>query len=242
MARRSRIFFALALLALAGCVIVPTRFEPTAFDAGKTYAVVTIATNEQIAPGSKPLSEMLGGDNPARDSRRILEEARPIILTTFGETGHFRLLPERDVLASTAYRGMPPHDAHYMLTDWNVPEGYRFFIKDEEFAALAKGLNVDGVIFVGVNFDVLVKGAGAYGLTDMSVGAFDRDGKIVWKDAVFAQSDSAIGHKGGTVYYEELRPLLLDATQQAATALVAKLDEKFRSGESGGGLDAERLR
>jgi hypothetical protein len=64
----------------------------------------------------------------------------------------------------------------------------------------------------------------------------------VWKDAVFAQSDHAVGHKGGTVYYEELRPLLLDATQQAATALVAKLDEKFRSGESGGGLDAERLR
>jgi hypothetical protein len=76
----------------------------------------------------------------------------------------------------------------------------------------------------------------------MSVGAFDRDGKIVWKDAVFAQSDSAIGHKGGTVYYEALRPLLLDATHQAATALVAKLDEKAGSGESGGGLDTERLR
>jgi hypothetical protein len=242
MVRRSPIPIAVALLALAGCVVVPTKFDPAAFDAKKTYAVVTIATVDEIAKTNKKFSEWLKGDNPARDSQRILEEAKPIILKAFGSTGHFRLAPERRVIRSAAYRKMPPHDAHYMMTDWHVPEGYRFFIKNDEFAALAQGLNVDGVIFVGVNFDVLVKGSSAYGLSDLSVGAFDRDGNYVWKDAVFAQSDHAVGHKGGTVYYEELRPLLLDATQQAATALVAKLDEKFRSGESGGGLDAERLR
>jgi len=242
MACRFHFLVAAALLALAGCVVVPTKFEPTAFDTQKTYAVVTIATHHEIAPGDKKLSEWLKGDNPARDSQQILDEVKPIILAAFGKTGHFRLVPEHRVIRSAAYRGMPPHEAHYMMTDWHVPEGYRFFIKDEEFAALARGLNVDGVIFVGVNFDVLLKGSSAYGLSDMSVGAFDRDGKIVWKDAVFAQSDHAVGHKRGTVYYEELRPLLLDATQQAANALVAKLDQKARSGESGAGLDSERLR
>jgi hypothetical protein len=231
-----------ALLPAAGCVLVPTKFDPTAFDDTKTYAVVTIASTEEIAQGNKKFSEWLKGDNPARDSQRILEEVRPVLIQALGGTGHFRLLPERQVLRSAAYRGMPPHDAHYMGTDMHVPEGYRFFIKDEEFAALAKGLNVDGVIFVGVNFNVLLKGSSAYGHSYVSIGAFDRDGRTVWRDAVFAQSDSAIGHKGGTVYYEELRPLLLDATDQAAGAIVAKLDQKTRSGESGGGFDTERLR
>jgi len=242
MVRKRRLLAAALPLALAACVIVPTRFEPTAFDDTKTYAVVTIASTEEIAQGNKKFSEWLKGDNPARDSQRMLEEVKPIILKALGRSGHFRLLPERDVIRSAAYRGMPPHEAHYMLTDWHVPAGYRFFIKDEEFAALARGLDVDGVIFVGVNFDVLLKGLSAFGHSYMSVGAFDRDGRTVWKDAVFAQSDRAIGHKGGTVIYEELRPLLLDATDQAAGALLAKLDDKVRSGESGGGLDTERLR
>jgi hypothetical protein len=242
MARRFPLVSAAALLALAACVIVPTRFEPTAFDDTKTYAVVTIATTEEIAPGNKKFTEWIQGDNPARDSQRLLEEVKPIILDALGHTGHFRLVPERQVIRSAAYRDMPEREAHYMFTDMHVPEGYRFFIKDEEFAALARGLNVDGVIFVGVNFNVLLKGTSAYGHSYVNVGAFDRDGRTVWKDAVYAQSDRAIGHKGGTVYYEELRPLLLDATDQAAGAVIAKLDQKIASGESGGGFDTERLR
>lgn len=242
MIRRSLLPTAAALLALAGCVIVPTKFDPTAFDARKTYAVVTIASNHEIGPGNKKFSEWIKGDNPARDSQQILDEVKPTILNAFGKTGHFHLAPEGRVIHSAAYRGMPPHEAHYMMTDWHVPQGYRFFINDDEFAALAQGLNVDGVIFVGVTFDVLLKGSSAYGLSDMSVGAFDRDGKTVWKDAVFAQSDRAIGHKRGDVYYEDLRPLLLDATREAATVLVAKLNQKLSSGESGGGFDTERLR
>lgn len=242
MAGRAPILIAAVLLALAGCVMVPTRFEPTAFDTTKTYAVVTIATTEEIAPGSKKFSEWLKGDNPARDSQRILEEAKPIILTALRDNGHFRLMPEQKVLGSAAYRAMPDRGNHPMFNDMHVPKGYRLFIKDEDFAALAKGLDVDGVIFVGVNFDILVKGPSAYGHSYLNIGAFDREGRTVWRDAVFAQSDSAIGHKGGTVYYEELRPLLLDATGQAAGAILAKLDQKVQSGESGSGLDTERLR
>lgn len=242
MVRQIHVLLAAALSVLAGCVIVPTKFDPTAFDNTKTYAVVTIATTQEIAQGNKKFSEWIKGDNPARDSQRVLEEVRPVIIEALKGTGHFRLMPERQVLSSAAYRGMPEREAHYVFTDMHVPQGYRFFIKDEDFADLAKGLNVDGVIFVGVNFNILLKGTSAYGHSYVSVGAFDRDGRTVWRDAVFAQSDSAIGHKGGTVYYEELRPLLLDATDQAASAIVAKLDTKIRTGESGGGLDTERLR
>jgi len=89
---------------------------------------------------------------------------------------------------------------------------------------------------------VLLKNTSAFGHAYLIVHAFDRDGRVVWKDAVYAQSDRAIGHRGGTVIYEELQPLLIDATGQAAEAVIGKLDEKLGRGVAGLDWDAERLR
>jgi|GEM_PF-2449371 len=237
--------FPLVLAAAAlvcACVIVPTRLSPDAFGAQKTYAVVTIATNEEIAQGNKKLSELLKGYNPARDSRFLLEEAKPLILERFARSGHFRLLPERQVLGSNAYRAVPAGKAKFMGVGFHVPEGYRFFADKAAFSALARDLGVDGVVFVKLDFDVLLNNAKAFGQANLIVDAFDRDGRVVWKDAVFAQSDRAIGHRRGTVIYEELQPLLIDATGQAAEAVIAKLDEKLHAGGSGLDWDAERRR
>jgi len=237
--------FPLALAAAAlvcACVIVPTRLSPDAFGAQKTYAVVTIATNEEIAQGNKKFSEWLQGYNPARDSRFLLEEVKPLLLERFAHSGHFRLLPERQVLGSNAYRAVPAGNPKFMGVSFHVPEGYRFFADKAAFSALARDLGVDGVVFVKLDFDVLLRNTSAFGHAYLIVHAFDRDGRVVWKDAVYAQSDRAIGHRGGTVIYEELQPLLIDATGQAAAAVIAKLDEKLGAGMAGLDWDAERLR
>lgn len=233
---------AIAALALSGCIIVPAKLDPLAFGSGKTYAIVTIASQEKVLPGSRSFTEMVTGKDSRTGAQVVLKATKPAILQVFAKSPHFKLMPERTVLSHRAYKAVEADPASFFGVDFIVPKGYKFFKTDEKFAELAKGLGVDGVIFIGVTYDGYIKGGQALGQVSFQATAIDRNGTKVWKEAVFTKSDRSISHSGGDVDYAKFHPLLVDATGKAAAAIINKLDEKITGGISGFNWDPERLR
>ena len=232
----------LAVVAMVGCVIVPASLDPDAFGASKRYAIVTTASLQEIGAGTKTLREVLKGKNPARDAQALLNALTPAIYAALDKSANFDLVPEKVVLNHRAYKAAEPDVARMMGVGFYTAKGYKFIKDKQKLAALAKGLGVDGVLFVGVNFGLTRHAGGVFADVTFGVNAYDRQGRVVWRDTVFTRSNKTVGVVQGAVSVEGVVPLLVQATDRGASAMVAKLGEKLANGTSGFHMDPERHR
>ncbi len=146
------------------------------------------------------------------------------------------------MLNHKAYKAAEPDEAKMMTARFYTAKGYKFFKDKQKLAALAKGLDVDGVLIVAANFGLTRHAGSVFADITFGVNAFDQQGQVVWRDTVFTRSDKAVGVERGAVAVEDVVPLVNQATGRAANVMVAKLDEKLASGKSGFHMDPERHR
>lgn len=231
---------ATALLAvlLTGCT---GTLKKEAFNGTKTYAIVTIATNEDIQVNHGQAGSLLGLVQAAdkdvgysEDSIDLFKKVKPKLIKAFSSNSHFKLMPERSVLRSKAYRNIKGEKAGFLWTDYHLAKDYKFFSEKETFAKLASDLHVDGVIFIkvdfvvgfsGVNIAGLVSGGKHYAHTYLTIGVVDRNGETLWQDYVDGESEEGVATIGESANFKKLRPYFEESAGNAIKDLLAKLDE-----------------
>jgi hypothetical protein len=125
-----------------------------------------------------------------------------------------------------------------MEVELNTAKGYKFISDPQKLSKLAKDLNVDGVIVVGMNFSVSSGIAGGLGIgvkrfkvvTAVSAMAYNSDGELVWKDAVhksseLADSQLALIADVRSVDFKKLKPYAIKAGKEGLVDLIARLDD-----------------
>jgi len=231
-----------ALAALTGCA---GTIKPEAFGRGKSYAIVSIAATPEIGNvgGQQHNQHTITGlvkaassdSGYTHDATEILRETIPLFQRGFTASKSFRLQPEGRVVKQKAYSAMAGDSAKAFMTTFKVAPGYKYFSDEKKCAALAKSLNVDGVICVMVNYGYVYNGVNIGGLVGggvhkavvhLTVVAYDKNGRVVWNDHVAGKSDDSIGSASEAVNFKELHPLLLNASGNAVKELLKNLAEK----------------
>jgi len=233
-------------LAITGKV----KTQQDAFGAKKEFAVVTIASVKEIH-GEKGITQVFKNtdDIPGANTQPIIDQLKPEIIKTLQKTEHFKLVPEGTVLKSKAYKRTEEDERiHRVLiknVDLNVAKGYKYFSKPEKLAQMAKDLNVDGVITILMNFSIssgkswlsvagLTVGKKEYSVVaSISALAYDREGKLVWKDTAIKQAEP--GDKKAIVLldltdltntnFEKLHPSAITIGGKAVNVILARLDD-----------------
>lgn len=229
-----------AFVTLAGCA---GTIKPEAFGRGKSYAIVSIAATPDIGNMGQRQNSITGLVKAASsdsgyscDAADIFRETLPIFQRGFTASKSFRLKPEGAVIKSGAYAGMTTDKPTVFMTTFKVAPGYKYFSDEKKLAALAKSLNVDGVICItvnygyvynGVNIAGLVGGGVHRGVVHLTVVAYDRNGSVVWNDHVAGTSVDSIGTASEVVNFKKLHPLLLNASDIAVKDLLKNLVAKL---------------
>ena len=230
------------VLLLSGC----GTMNKAAFDGTKRFALVSIACNDTIGVnGGNPngagatsvlgMVQSIGSDvGFSEEAAPVFKEILPDIKRAFRKNGHYKLLSERKVLRSRAYKNMKGADPDGIFVDMILANGYKLFEDKDQLAQLAKELKVDGVIavrvglgyaFSGLNLAGLVS-AGAHNAKVMySVVVVDPDGNTLWADNYEIESDESVAALGEAVNFPKLRPYLVATAKKGIKETLAKLDE-----------------
>ncbi len=254
--RRNTIVSAAILAALvfivSGCMTVISpgiKIDPQSFGKKKKYAVVTIVGTKKLA-AQKGLLQMFKGDIPEQDTQSILNKLRPEVIKSFTRSKHLKIKPEKQVLGSNAYQKLkgeePVQKVMFMKTELNTAKGYKFITDTETLTRLAVDLKVDGVIIVSMNFSVSSGVAGGAGvgvkrfkvLAGVSAVAYDREGKVVWKDAVhqssgLADSQLAVVADVRNVDFKKLKPHAVKAAKEGLKVLIQRFDDSMEGKKVG---------
>ncbi|HEX2531983.1 MAG TPA: hypothetical protein VHK70_11035 [Burkholderiaceae bacterium] len=221
-----------------------------AFGTKKKFAVVSIASLKTFQ-GEKGLFQMFKSTDEIQgaDTQPIVDKLKPKIISAFGNSKHFTLMPESTVLSSRAYRSFSEDErivkVLFMSEPINVANRYKYISDEQKYAKLAKDLGVDGVIGVTLNFGVST-GGGALSINGLSLGqksyssmasisavAYNKNGKVIWKDSTVKQAEpgdkSAIilidtSHLSGT-NFEKLHPSAVEIGGKAVDVLLARFDD-----------------
>jgi len=232
------------LAGLGGCGSVGTIYQPDAFGATKTYAVVTVMANEKVGckgSGGNPcnggvfgLVNTLAKSNAySEDAAEVLESTYPAALKALRASANLKII---DVKAQRAYREAVADEqpGGMMSAQHTVAKGYKYF-SDEKLARLARDLKVDGVISVTLSYSAALSGVQVAGLgggykasTTVMVRAMDKSGKTVWFDYAAGQSDDGAGTFAGAVDFPKLRPFFSESTGKAAKKLMDDFNDKSR--------------
>ncbi|HEX7890349.1 MAG TPA: hypothetical protein VF522_13390 [Ramlibacter sp.] len=247
MTRRSVAFLVAtaALAALAGCA-TSGNFRAEAFGANKTYAVVSLVSDDKVQcgqPTGNPcnmgvvgLVNTLATANAAyrEDAAPTLELVAPALLQSLKGVPGLKLAS--DVRTLSAYKATKADDEPpgFMGSRLMVAKGYKYF-PDSRLGKIASELNVDGVIVLRMNFTAIRSGFPVMGFggghvaeTIVHVTAVDRQGKVVWSDRARGSSDASAGSVAGGVDFPKLRPLFVESTNKAMKRLAEN------AGKSGG--------
>ncbi len=237
--------YAILMLALGfligGCAM--TRVKPEAFGHTKTYAIVSISGAPE-AYASTPMGGTVSGLVKAASSDsgyssaadRLIKESVPILYRELKKTKTLRLAAEEKIIRSPAYASAKGSEPKVLWQRFLLADGYKYFPEQDDLAALAKTLRVDGVIVVNLTYTVGSSGVNLFGLlhlgtqrgvTRLDVTAIDRHGETVWRDSVSGKSDDSIGAIGESANFVKLHPLFLNATEHAAQDLVARLEQRI---------------
>ena len=228
---------------LVGCAMIISpgaKVDADSFGKTKKCAIVTIM-------GSKKLQAQKGFLQlfykvPEQDTQPVLDKLRPEVMKAFRKSRHLKVKSEKRVLKSKSYKNLKPDEpvqkVLFMTVELNTAKGYKFITDPQKLSSLAKDLNVDGVIVVGMNFSVSSGVAAALGLgvkrfkvvSGVSAMAYDRNGNLVWKDAVhksseLADSQLAVIADVRSVNFKKLKPYALKAAKEGLHDLVARLDD-----------------
>ncbi len=226
-----------------GCAIIISpgaKIDADSFGKTKKCAIVTIM-------GTKKLNAQKGFLQlfmkvPEQNTQPILDKLRPEVIKAFRKSKYLKVKSEKRVLNSKAYRNLkadePVQKILFMDIELNTAKGYKFISDPQKLARLAKDLNVDGVIVVGMNFSVSSGIAGGFGIgvkrfkvvTAVSAMAYDSKGNLVWKDAVhksseLADSQLAVLADVRSVDFHKLKPYAFKAGKEGLNVLVDRLDD-----------------
>lgn len=231
-----------AAAALTGCGSVGSIYQPDAFGAGKTYAVVTVMASEKVGCSDLGGNMCNGGlfglvnmaarkDAYSTAADEILEITYPTALKAL-RSPNLKIVTS-DTKANKVYRAAAedPQPKGTLRQQHLIAKGYKFF-SDESLAKLAQDLKVHGVITVTLSYNAARSGVTVGGVggghkaqTTVFVRAIDKDGKNVWWDYAMGQSDRSVSTGIGAVDFPKLRPLFAESTDKA----VRKLMESFNS-------------
>lgn len=218
------------VLALAACA--SSQLNSSAFARPRTLALVSVSAT------------VSGLATSEAEDKALAKEMARVTMNEIGRSRHIRLVPERAVLSSKAYKAMA--DKGPMMLSVLAP-GYKRFTVDDEKAnvrALAKELKVDGVLFVYGSFGKKSSGFGIGGLFNApipitagkarafvlyGVDAYDSNGEVLWRDRVEQTSADGIVTVMGVGQYKRLIPQLTDLMKLASRELVAKLATQVAS-------------
>jgi hypothetical protein len=246
----AKVVSALALaLGLSACLVAMSSYKPEAFGRGKTFAVVSIAGAPEITvPGAGPsgMGSTLSGMVKAASSDSgysnsadmVFAEAVPAALKELEKSRQFRLATGTWVTQHKAYRAAQGDEPKVMWSRMLVYKGYKYFGSEAKLQQLARDLNVDAVVMMTVSFSAPFSGVGAAGLvaagthsaqTTITLAAIDRDGNVVWKDAVQETSKDSIGSFGESANFAKLQPMFIDSTRSASRKLLDNLNTKLAS-------------
>jgi hypothetical protein len=224
---RSGIAVALVLL-LSACapmaITGSADVDKAAFGAKKRFAVVSIASMKDFY-GEKGLTQMFksADEIPGANTQPLIDQLAPRIIGTLDKSGNFTLIPEREVLSSSAYRKVTEDEkitkVLFLTKDLNVARNYKYISDPQKYAALARELDVDGVIGITTNFS-LTAGKSFINVAGLSLGkkkysvmaastatAYDRDGNVIWKDSTIKQAEPG----------DSKAIILIDITDMTAT-------------------------
>lgn len=235
---------AAATMLLAGCAAMGGKFQSDAFGANKTYAVVSVLSDNKVECGQPTGAVCNGGvlglvntlatANGAysEDATATLEMVSPVVLQAFKTAPTLKVVP--DVRTLAAYKGskgdaQPPSIlGHHVL----VARGYKYFPEDQ-LARLANELKVDGVIVLTMHFTAMRSGLPVLGFggghvadTQVVITAVDNRGQVVWSDRARGSSEAGAGSVAGGVDFTKLRPFFMESTTNAMKRLI----DKTRSG------------
>ena len=228
---------------LAGCAMIISpgaKVDADSFGKTKKCAIVTIMGTKKLQ-AQKGFLQMFK-KVPEQNTQPVLDKLRPEVIKAFRKSKHLTVKSEKRVLHSEAYKNLkadePVQKVLFMKSELNTAKGYKFITDPNKLSRLAKDLNVDGVIVVGMNFWVSSGVAGALGVgvkrfkvvTGVSAMAYDSKGKLVWKDAVhksseLADSQLAVIADVRSVDFKKLKPYAFKAGKEGLNELVARLDD-----------------
>jgi hypothetical protein len=227
-----------------------TKINPDAFGSSKTYALVSVIYNPDINYFGGGKGFTMGGGTTAsglikaagknngysRDAQEIFKTTFPKVLKAFQSTKSFKLLPERTVLKSEAYKRAVGSKPKILWSSFNLPPGYKYFDGENTITKLARDLHVDGVIIMHIAYGYTFKGVGFFGLVSagtergavrINLFAINREGKTVWQDFYIEESTESIGAVGESADFEKIHPLIIDAAIKSATGILDNLEKNL---------------
>ena len=218
---------------LVGCAMIISpgaKVDANSFGKTKRCAIVTIMGTKKLQ-AQKGFLQMFY-KVPEQNTQPVLDKLRPEVIKAFQKSKHLTVKSEKRVLYE------PVQKVLFINIELNTAKGYKFITDPQKLSNLAKDLNVDGVIVVSMNFSVSSGIAAAFGLgvkrfkvvTGVSAMAYDRNGNLVWKDAVhksseLADSQLAVIADVRSVDFKKLKPYAFKAAKEGLHDLVARLDD-----------------
>jgi len=253
--RAINIFLAgLAVMFLAGCapmvITGGADVEKSAFGAKKRFAVVSVASMKTFQ-GEKGLLQVFKNTDeiPGANTQPLINKLKPRIIKALKRDKNIKLITERKVLRSKAYKKLKEDDRKIKIlftsVDMNVAKGYKYFSEPEKYAKLARDLKVDGVIGIYMGFSVasskgglsingITFGSKSYSpMASITAIAYDRKGKVIWKDSTIKLAEP--GDKKAifimdftdvtSTNFKKLHPKALEIGGKAVDVLMTRLDD-----------------
>lgn len=198
-----------AAIMLSGCTMAVTgsaKVQQDSFGEQKKFAVVTIASGKEFS-GEQGFFQMFkkNEDIKGLNTQPVIDELMPVIREKFARTGYYVSVPMKNIVKSKTYIDLQEDEKvqrlAFLKNDLNVAEGYKYFNDPQKLARLAQELKVDGVICVVMNFTVESMKSSVYvamvslgkkeyaANAAISVIAYDREGKVLWKDSTIKQAE-----------------------------------------------------
>lgn len=257
------IFLVLSLgLVLVGCAPMALTGKATvqqdAFTKKKTFAVVTISAAKEFH-AEKGMSQMFKDvdEIPGANTQPIIDKLTPVIRSKFAKTKYFTSVPRAHIVSSKAYKKLKEDEriqkVLFMKIPINVASGYKYISDPQKMAKLARDLNVDGVIGVFMNFTIMTMKSGVYvgpitlgkkeyaSSATITVIAYDRDGKVIWKDSTIKQAEP--GDKKAIVVmdfsditktdYKKMHPSAVLIGQRAIDVLISRFTDTMEGKKVG---------
>ncbi|MGB5539913.1 MAG: hypothetical protein WBO37_07500 [Gammaproteobacteria bacterium] len=233
--------------------------DKTAFGAKKRFAVVSIASMKDFY-GEKGLTQMFKSTDeiPGANTQPLIDNLAPQIVSTLDKSGNFVLVPEQKVLSSKAYRNVTEDEkvakVLFMTKDLNVAHNYKYISDPQKYAALARALDVDGVIGITMNFS-LTAGKNHINVAGLSLGkkkysvmaastamAYDREGNVIWKDSTVKMAEP--GDSKAIILidttdltatnFEKLHPSAITIGGKAVEVLLTRFDDTIAGNKVSG--------
>jgi len=245
-------------------ITIDADIDKDAFGAKKKFAVVSISSLKTFQGEAGMNQTLKNADTiPGANTQPIINRLSRTIIRALDSSIHFTLLPENTVLTSKAYKNFT-EDERVMRTllisrPLNVANNFKYVSDEQKFAKLAKDLGVDGVVGITMNFSISSgknsgtafessSGKKSYGaVVSVSIIAFNKDGKIIWKDSTLKETEpgnakaviSIDPSNMAGINLEKLHPAVIEMGEEAMDVLLARLDYAMADKEPSGLQDAK---